>query len=387
MDPEMVKNRRATMGARLASLVALSGVISGLAYAGGASYHVLHDSFVAPIILSPDNDVVIQSKLSLARVVAERQTFAARIEQNRAGAESARRAIAHLEALRADASRALDWSRMLNEKEASVGAGTLAHLDAQKAEVMKMTASEEAYLAELRKNVEAGLAHRSELAREENALSELRIAALQNERDRLAAELQEHTTAMTEKALRVGGHGGAATPEMRAQRNELVHIELEILKLENELTEKVVQQRADEEGLAKADELIAQMKARPVFRAIESSQNVAFVPYTQLAGVHAGDDVFACDVWGVFACRPVGRVAEVVPGEVATQDPWGTPARGQYALLTLTDPVAAQAKTLRIREPAASPAFAFASASTSAPAAGASSSPRLDPPAGPLSQR
>jgi hypothetical protein len=369
---------RGTLGARLFSLVALSGVASGLAYVAGASYHVMHDSFVAPIILSPDNDLVIQSKLSLARVVAERQTIAARIEQNRAGADAGRRAIAHLEGLRSDASRALDWSRMLTDKQAAVGAGEIAHLDAQKAEVLRMTASQEAYVAEVRKNVEAGLVHRADLAREETALGELRVAALQNDRDRLAVELQEHTATMTKDAMR-GGRGRLATPEMRAQRTELVHIELEILKLENELAEKVVQQRADEEALGKADELIAQMKVRPIFRAIETSQNVAFVPYTQLAGVRAGDDVYACDVWGVFSCRPVGRVAEVVPGEVATQDPWGTPARGQYALLGLTDPLAAQSKTLRIREPAAAPA------TVAAP--GAAPGSRVDSVGGPLSQR
>jgi hypothetical protein len=280
--------------------------------------------------------------------------------------------------LRSDASRALDWSRMLTEKQAAAGAGEIAHLDAQKAEVMRMTATQEAYVAEVRKNVEAGLVHRADLAREETALGELRVAALQNDRDRLAVELQEHTATMTKEAMRGGGGGRAATPEMRAQRTELVHIDLEILKLENELAEKVVQQRADEEGLGKADELIAQMKVRPIFRAIDSSQNVAFVPYTQLAGVHPGDDVYACDVWGVFACRPVGRVAEVVPGEVATQDPWGTPARGQYALLGLDDPLAAQAKTLRIREPAAS---------ASSPAPGTPPASRGDPVGGPLSQR
>jgi hypothetical protein len=355
--PAPPRGPRANIGARLLSLAALSGVVSGLAYAGGAGYHVLRDAFVAPIILSPDSDLVIQSKLSLGRVIAERQTVAARIEQSHAAAESARRAIAHLEELRGDAGRALDWSRVVTDKQAAAGADALARLAEQKVEVERMTAKQAAYVADVRKNVEAGLVHKAELAREENALGELRVAALQNDRDRLAAELQQRTAVMTQEALRAGPRGRRlATPEMLSQREELVHIELDLLKLQAELTEKVVQERADREELAKADELIAQMKARPIFRAVESSQNVAFVPYTQLAGVHAGDDVYACDVWGVFACHPVGRVAEVLPGEVATQDPWGTPARGQYALLTLTDPTAAQAKTLRIREPSAAPA-------------------------------
>ena len=45
----------------------------------------------------------------------------------------------------------------------------------------------------------------------------------------------------------------------------------------------------------------------------------------------------------------VGRVAEVLPGEVVTQDPWGTIARGQYAILELSDHDAAKEKVLRAR--------------------------------------
>jgi hypothetical protein len=40
---------------------------------------------------------------------------------------------------------------------------------------------------------------------EENALSELHVAALQNDRDRLAAELQQQTASLAQRSLR-GGH-------------------------------------------------------------------------------------------------------------------------------------------------------------------------------------
>jgi hypothetical protein len=76
------------------------------------------------------------------------------------------------------------------------------------------------------------------------------------------------------------------------------------------------------------------------------------VPYTQIEGVRTGAPVFHCAVWGVFACRHVGKVDQLLPGEVAMQDPWGTPMRGQYALLDLFQPDAAQSKVLRVREPA-----------------------------------
>jgi hypothetical protein len=48
-------------------------------------------------------------------------------------------------------------------------------------------------------------------------------------------------------------------------------------------------------------------------------------------------------------CKQVGVVAEVVPGEVVLPDPWGNMARGQYAVLNLSDGLAARAKMLRVR--------------------------------------
>jgi hypothetical protein len=81
---------------------------------------------------------------------------------------------------------------------------------------------------------------------------------------------------------------------------------------------------------------------------------VAFVPYTQLDGVAPGAQVLECTL-AFFACRTVGAVLEVVPGEVMLSDPWGNPARGQYAVLDLHDHASARSKSLRVRS-AGSPA-------------------------------
>jgi hypothetical protein len=239
--------------------------------------------------------------------------------------------------------------------QTSSSSNDLERLAEQHGELARMLASQEASLAEMQKNLAAGLVHRAEVVREETALGELKVALLQNQRDQAKGEAELQTASLAEQAMqRSRQHHKMLTPEMLAQRDQAVHLDLEVLKLGSERREKEVQIRADQVALAKADELLAQMKGRPIFRAVESSQNVAFVPYTQLKGVRAGAPVFICETWGVFQCRPVGTVSEVLPGEVATQDPWGTPARGQYALLALDDPAAAQAKTLRVRETARS---------------------------------
>jgi hypothetical protein len=343
---------------RVLAAIALTGLLSSLGYAGFTAYHAINDSFVAPIILSPDNDLVIQSKLSLSRLQAERRTIDARIDENEAAADAAEASVARLEDFQRSASRALDWSMELTAKQESLGERDLQRIAEQEALVDGMTAHQKDVVAATEKNVAAGLTHKADLEREQQTLDQLRLTALQSERERVATEIQLHAASLAQKALH-GGRGRLATPEMVGRQDQLVRVELDLLKLKAELATKRSLVRADRDELAKIDELVTQMKSRPIFRAIEGNQNVAFVPYTQIDGVHAGAAVYHCAVWGVFSCDPVGKVAELLPGEVAMQDPWGTPMRGQYALLDLSHPEAAQAKVLRVRGPgdaAAAPA-------------------------------
>jgi hypothetical protein len=76
---------------------------------------------------------------------------------------------------------------------------------------------------------------------------------------------------------------------------------------------------------------------------------LAFGPYTQMEPVRPGAQVLDCKLWGLFFCERAGQVSEVLAGEVVAQDPWGSPARGRYALLKLKQKQAAQSKVLHIR--------------------------------------
>jgi hypothetical protein len=334
--------------------VALGGVLMGLVSIGLTAYHAINDSFVAPIILSPDNDLVIQSKLSLSRLQAERRAIEGRIAENQAGADAAQAAVSRLEEFQSSATRSLDWSIEMTAKQERLGERDLQRIAEQEALVDGMTLHQKEVVATAQKNLNAGLTHRTDLEREQQALDQLRLASLQSEHERVVAEIQHHEAALAQKALR-NGRGAISTPEMVARQDQIVRVELDLLKLKAEVADKRALAHADQEELGKIDELVTQMKTRPIFRAIEGNQNVAFVPYTQIEGVRGGAAVYHCAVWGVFACRHVGKVSELLPGEVAMQDPWGTPMRGQYALLDLFQPDAAQSKVLRVREPGDEP--------------------------------
>ena len=85
---------------------------------------------------------------------------------------------------------------------------------------------------------------------------------------------------------------------------------------------------------------------------------LAFVPNTHVAHIKANATLYECRVFSMFACEPVGHVVELLPGEVelppaelADTQAAGTRARGQYAVMQLTDPRAAEAESLRVRDP------------------------------------
>lgn len=85
---------------------------------------------------------------------------------------------------------------------------------------------------------------------------------------------------------------------------------------------------------------------------------LAFVPYTHVSQIKANATLYECRVFSMFACEPVGRVVELLPGEVelppaevAQAETARSPERGQYAVMQLTDPSAAEAESLRVRDP------------------------------------
>jgi len=146
------------------------------------------------------------------------------------------------------------------------------------------------------------------------------------------------------------GHAPSGLPPERVQlHTQQIKIELDLLELEAETRAQDTQLQNATRRLAQLEELVAQIKTRPVFRAIEGEQDIAFVAHSQLSGVGTGASVLKCSLLGLFFCTKVGSVSELLSGEVTVHDAWGAPKRGQYAVLRLTDRSAAHAHMLHVR--------------------------------------
>ena len=334
---------------RLFSLATLAVVGFALGEGATTAYHAFRDSFVAPIVLSPDSDTVMLAKQNLLHLEAEQRTISVRVEESRNAIKAADEGIAALNSLKLALPKGMVWSREMTSEASQLSKADLATLKTQEELLARAIADQEAYLAEMRQNMASGLVRRADLAREEMELGRLRVAALQRNREFSSVEAQRHQASLTSEALQRGG-SRVLSPELLAAREESVRIDMEIRKLEVEKQAKDAELRAALEDLAKMDEMVAQMKTRPIFRATAAEQTVAFVPYTQIEGVLQGAPVYKCAWWGMFLCGQVGSVLELVKGEVVLQDSSGTPARGQYAVLHLTDSSAAKERLLRVRQ-------------------------------------
>jgi hypothetical protein len=287
------------------SLVTLVAFVSGVIFAGHEAYRAFTDSFIAPIILSPDNELVLQNKLKAGGLSVERA-----------------KAFAERDALAGEIAAGEQVVARLRALVPLTPDGVGKTLEEERRVLQEMARQQEVFVEQAAANLDARLITQADLAKETQTLAQIRVAVLENARVRAETEL--------------------------SREERFTRIELELMKLESELRSKRVEHQLLGEKLAMIDELESQLRARPIFQAMSRSLEVAFIPYTQIEGVEEGDAVYDC-LWGLLFCEPVGRVSELVPGEVILTDPWGSQARGVYAVLDLTDHEAARSKSLRVR--------------------------------------
>ena len=342
-------NDKPTLKGRIFSVATLCGVLTLLGYTAEGVYRIATDEFVAPCVLSPDSDLVIQSKLSMAQLVQERFRATTRREEIEVGMEAADKAIAELEELKEAAIHGNDFTAKVTATEANARGTELRAIAEQRTDLVTMIAQQEAFTEQVKKDLESGLAAKADYSRASQTLSQMKIALIENDRAKLLAEVSQSELALTQDAMKANHkRGHIATPEMLVNQEQVVRLSTEIIKLRSDRRSQISEKAHLDEELQMIEQLMAQLKERPTFSAADSNLTVAFVPYTQIDGVEAGATIYDC-IWGLFHCQPVGQVTKLLPGEVILPDPWGTMTRGQYATMSIEDVSAAKSRTLRVR--------------------------------------
>lgn len=343
-----------SVAGRAFALVLIVATVTGLSWLGTQIYRVITDGWVAPLHLSPDSDQIQNLRLANQRYVDELSRIDAEVVRLDGEIAAIDSAIAKLSSLRGNSTEMIKWQAETSRVDAAGLSQTRDIMKRQYALLQGLHQRQLGLVARAKADLAAGLVDRTAVDREEQQRDQLALEMTELERQMGEARIKQKQTVSALQALRAGTGDGTAPaigrmPEVAAGDERDARIEVEIERLRAEGRGHRALRAAAVASLARQRALLAELEARPLHRAMKAATDVAFIPYTQLRSVHPGARVLDC-TWAVFACRQVGTVGEVLPGEVVTQDPWGEMARGQYAVLVLTDKDAVQERVLRVRD-------------------------------------
>jgi hypothetical protein len=164
--------------------------------------------------------------------------------------------------------------------------------------------------------------------------SNLTLAERQAEYEERATELEAEAQALDAILSENGGENALSYDVLKIKQ------EYELSRLE---TTKAIEGRvALQSALERQDAIIDGLKQSPWLRAIADDSNVAFVPYENLDNVSPGVGVYSCALEMIW-CDQVGKVTEVMPGEVTFKHPHREKiVRGQMVVIDLDDASAAE---------------------------------------------
>ncbi len=333
------------IGTRLGALTALVVTAAGLVYFLSVAYRAITDAYVAPLILSPDSDLVLDYQQKFLELDMQRGLATAQMEAVDADLSATQAAEKRLNELYEMAAGSLTYTSHVNSTQVDEGNQEIEQLDEQHGLLEQMHRQQEEITKRALENFNAGLVTRGDYEKEVQTLRQNEVALLENNRARSSTEEKKDEALLGQSSL---ARRSGAMPELLSRNTQMVQVTLELLRIQSENRAKRAERAALKEQIERIESLQKQLQNRPIFKASEKSLYAAFVPYTQLDAMHTDADVYECK-FGFFLCRRVGRVAEIVPGEVSAPDPWGAPARGQYILLDLLETKAGTAKVLHIR--------------------------------------
>jgi len=341
---------------RVAAIGMLGATAAALLWVAINVFYICTDSWVAPIRLSPDSDKVIQLRLQLDRQLSDLARVEAEVARIDGDVEAIDAAVERLTGMRGQSRDSMTWQAGVRGEEVRRLGRVIDNLRRQHELLDRLQRRQAEVTGEARGDLEAGLVDRDEVRRQEQSLDALELSIAENARQLEEAEMRKREADVASQGFRAGiGERDRGRdlprgqmPEVAAGEEHELRLELELIQLQSERRGLAATRAAAADRLADERALLGELQTRPLYRAMHASTDVAFVPYDQMDGVEPGARVLSC-TWGLFACKDVGRVAEVLPGEVATEDPWGDLARGQFAILELDDPDAVRDKVLRVR--------------------------------------
>lgn len=319
---------------RMVGLIMLTVVIVVLVgYIAITAFYFFSRSWVAPVAISASDEHVVALQSSLATQLNERERLAGELAQ-------AERSIAAERSFQQQFIRAIQ-NDLQGRKTALSRAHRLAKAAAATRDEIRETNGDYSTSTFERMNDDyaAGMIDRQAMLAGKFVLSQISAANLtlaerQAEYDQRASDLS-----IQARSLDAILEGRTDTSAMSYDILEIArNYESSKLTLRHELDER----DRLKASIARQDKIIDGIKQSAYLRALADGTTVALVPYANLDGVEKGTPLYACRL-DMLICRQVGRVLDVLPGEVQVTHPTrDLLLRGRMIEMQMSEPSAAQ---------------------------------------------
>jgi hypothetical protein len=346
-DP-MKLNKLVVSSYKVMGFAILGAILLGLAsFIFTNVFYMTNSSWTTPLMLSSTDPRVLQLVSQLSQEKAARDAVATQRLQLQAQLEDAKRI------------------------QASEGRFQAAFQDAMLAEAADR-GSELAQLQRLIRDVRKTRSDVADTSRDYTAVSKEQIkdeyaAHLigKDEATRGGYELSQiagANLALHEKHVEIDARITELQRAVSSLRNGKAAASYEVLHMRHEYEQSVLASKkaeGDAEAFDKSiamldatiagyDAQIARIARAPYVMAADRSVTTAFVPYDNAEAAKVGEPVYSCFMGPLF-CRNVGKVAEVLDGEVIDKHPLhNRDLRGLLVRLELTDPSAVQHPVLQL---------------------------------------
>ena len=308
-------------------------VIVLVGYIATSAFYFVSDSWVQPMRVARTDERVLSLQAELIeqenirdRVLAELNHADRNIAVQQAyQAEFAAAIRADLEGREAALERARELARGYAGARAQVRRSNQAFANASRRRM-----SEE-YAAGL---IDRGQMLSGKFQLAQIASSNMSLAERQAEYENRATALEAEAQALAAILDRQGGTSALSYDVLKIKQ------EYEQSRLESQ---KAIEHReALRASLARQEKIVEGLQQSPYLRAAAGDGSVAFVPYGNLDDVRPGAPLYACALEMLF-CRKVGKVVEIMPGEVSFKHPHREKVlRGQMLVVDLSDKSAAR---------------------------------------------
>ncbi len=309
---------------KIVGLFTLAAILVGLASFFVVNlFYLVNDTWMAPVILSPSHDRVVNLRSQLAQQAYLREKLDAEKLELDGQLQQADRAILERERFLAMLDTVVGRERDLTREQVGALRAMQKKMGGAHRHIARSGARYDAFETHLLDQHKKGrLIDKEAFTRGQYLLSQVKLTGATAQEKALDLEWRARQLEVRADSLDafLGKGGHVATQEGLELVRQAEEAKLELAALREKHISLTAQLGLIDKSAARYDSLLADIQQSPYLRALEGRVTIAFVPYDNLDNVDRGDVIYGCHLH-LVGCTKVGTIKGVLDGEVAAKHP------------------------------------------------------------------